>query len=337
VTALILILAANTAYNGFPLLSSILAQDRYLPRQLHTRGDRLTYSNGIILLAVIAGGLIYAFDGSTTRLIQLYILGVFTSFTLCQTGMVVHWNRALREANAPAQRYRIHRARAINAFGACFTGVVLVVVMITKFTHGAYLVVIAIPVLCVMMQSVHRHYASVHAELRTSDEDDPTMPSRIHAIVLISGWHKATQRALMFAKANRPHTLTALTVNVDDEETRALAQEWENLDVNVPLKVIESQYREITRPVVDYIKKQLKSGPRDVINVYIPEYVVGRWWENALHNQSSLRLKGRLLFEPAVMVTSVPWQLHSSAHRDLTRVEHVPGEVRRGIDRSAAS
>jgi amino acid transporter len=337
VTALILILAANTAYNGFPLLSSILAQDRYLPRQLHTRGDRLTYSNGIILLAVIAGGLIYAFDGSTTRLIQLYILGVFTSFTLCQTGMVVHWNRALREANAPAQRYRIHRARAINAFGACFTGVVLVVVMITKFTHGAYLAVIAIPVLCVMMQSVHRHYASVHAELRTSDEDDPTMPSRIHAIVLISGWHKATQRALMFAKANRPHTLTALTVNVDDGETRALVQEWENLDVNVPLKVIESQYREITRPVVDYIKKQLNSGPRDVINVYIPEYVVGRWWENVLHNQSSLRLKGRLLFEPAVMVTSVPWQLHSSAHRDLSRVEHVPGEVRRGIDRSAAS
>lgn len=334
-TALILILAANTAYNGFPLLSSILAQDRYLPRQLHTRGDRLAYSNGILLLALIAAGLIYAFDGSTTRLIQLYILGVFTSFTLCQIGMVVHWNRALRDADTPAQRYRIHRARAINAFGACFTGVVLLVVMVTKFTHGAYLVVIAIPVLCVMMQSIHRHYATVRAELRTADDDDPTLPSRIHAIVLISGWHKATQRALMFAKANRPDTLTALTVNVDDAETRALVQEWEKLDVNVPLKVIESPYREITRPVVDYIKKQLKNGPRDVVNVFIPEYVVGRWWENVLHNQSSLRLKGRLLFEPAVMVTSVPWQLHSSAHRDLARVEHVPGEVRRGIDRSA--
>jgi hypothetical protein len=209
--------------------------------------------------------------------------------------------------------------------------------MVTKFTHGAYLVVIAIPVLCVMMQSIHRHYATVRAELRTSDEDDPTLPSRIHAIVLISGWHKATQRALMFAKANRPDTLTALTVNVDDAETRALVQEWEKLDVSVPLKVIESPYREITRPVVDYIKKQLKNGPRDVVNIYIPEYVVGRWWENVLHNQSSLRLKGRLLFEPAVMVTSVPWQLHSSAHRDLARVEHVPGEVRRGIDRSATS
>jgi hypothetical protein len=334
-TALILILAANTAYNGFPLLSSILAQDRYLPRQLHTRGDRLTYSNGIILLAVIAGGLIYAFDGSTTRLIQLYILGVFTSFTLCQMGMVVHWNRALRDAGTPAERLRIHRARAINAFGACFTGVVLVVVMVTKFTHGAYLVVIAIPVLCVLMQGVHRHYAAVRAELRT-EEDEPTLPARIHAIVLISGWHKATQRALMFAKANRPDTLTALTVNVDDAETRALVREWEELDVNIPLKVIESPYREITRPVVNYIKKQRQSGPRDVVNVYIPEYVVGRWWENALHNQSSLRLKGRLLFEPGVMVTSVPWQLHSSSHRDLASVEHVPGEIRRGIDHSAA-
>jgi amino acid transporter len=334
-TALILILAANTAYNGFPLLTSILAQDRYLPRQLHTRGDRLAYSNGIILLAVIAGGLIYAFDGSTTRLIQLYILGVFTSFTLCQTGMVAHWNRALRDADTATQRLRIHRARAINAFGACFTGVVLVVVMITKFTHGAYLVVIAIPVLCVMMQSIHRHYAAVRTELRTAGDDEPTLPSRIHAIVLISGWHKATQRALMFARANRPDTLTALTVNVDDAETRALVREWEELDVNVPLKVIESPYREITRPVVNYIKKQLQSGPRDVVNVYIPEYVVGRWWENVLHNQSSLRLKGRLLFEPSVMVTSVPWQLHSSERRDLARVEHVPGEIRRGIDRSA--
>ena len=337
-TALILILAANTAYNGFPLLSSILAQDRYLPRQLHTRGDRLAYSNGIILLAVIAGVLIYAFDGSTTRLIQLYILGVFTSFTLCQTGMVWHWNRQLADAATPAERFRTKRARAINAFGACFTGVVLVVVMVTKFTHGAYLVVIAIPVLCVLMQAIHRHYAAVRTELRTSDddEDEPTMPSRIHAVVLISSWHKATQRALLFARATKPDTLTALTVNVDDAETRALMREWEELNISIPLKVVESPYREITRPVVDYIKQLRRSGPRDVVNVYIPEYVVGHWWENVLHNQSSLRLKGRLLFEPSVMVTSVPWQLHSSAHRDLTRVVHSPGEIRRGIDPTPA-
>lgn len=330
-TALILILAANTAYNGFPLLTSILSQDRYLPRQLHTRGDRLTYSNGVILLAVIAGGLVYAFDGSTTRLIQLYIVGVFTSFTLCQAGMVRHWNRQLAHAGTTAERRRFDRARVINAFGAGLTGVVLIVVMVTKFTHGAYLVVIAIPLLCFTMRAIYRHYAAVRTELRTDMDDDRVLPSRVHAIVLISDWHKATQRAVMFAKATKPDTLTTLTVNVDDRDTRALLQEWQNLNIDLPLKVIESPYREITRPIVDYIKKTRRNGSRDVVNVYIPEYVVGRWWENLLHNQSSLRLKGRLLFEPGVMVTSVPWQLRSSEHRDLARVEHAPGEIRRGI------
>jgi amino acid transporter len=333
-TALILILAANTAYNGFPLLCSILAQDRYLPRQLHNRGDRLAFSNGIGLLAAIAGGLIYIYDGITDRLIALYILGVFLSFTLCQTGMVRHWNKDLPHAETPAERLRIHRARIVNAFGACITGIVLVVVTVAKFTEGAYLVVIAVPVLWLLMSAISRHYAAVKRELREGmDDDSRVLPSRVHAIVLVSGWHKATERALMFAKATRPDSLTALTVNVDDEDTRRLLDEWQKLDIDIPLKVIESPYREIIRPVVSYIKKVLTSGPRDVVNVYIPEYVVGRWWENALHNQTSLRLKGRLLFEPNVMVTSVPWQLLSSKSRDLTRVQHTPGEIRSGITR----
>ena len=332
-TALILILAANTAYNGFPLLASILAEDRYLPRQLQNRGDRLAYSNGIILLALTAGGLVYAFDGSVTRLIQLYIMGVFTSFTLCQAGMVRHWNAELKDASTPAERRRFNTARAINAFGACLTGVVLVVVMLTKFTHGAYLVVIAIPLLCLLMQAIHKHYASVRAELRVDDQGEETLPSRVHAVVLVSGWNKATQRAILFARATRPDTLTALTVNVNDADTRALHREWESLDINVPLKVVESPYREITRPVLGYIKR-LRTGPRDVVCVYIPETVVGRWWENLLHNQSSLRIKARLLFEPDVMVTSVPYQLHSAAHRDLTKVEHSPGDVRSGVNRA---
>ncbi len=330
-TALILILAANTAYNGFPLLTSILAQHRYLPRQLHTRGDRLAYSNGIILLAAVAAGLIYAFDGQTTRLIQLYIVGVFTSFTLCQTGMVRHWNRELLDVTAPAQRQRIHRARAINAFGACFTGVVLVVVMITKFGHGAYLVVIAMPLLVLMMYSIHTHYTSVRAELDIDPDEETTLPGRVHAIVLVSDWHKATRRAVQFARATRPDTLTAITVNVDDSDTRALTQSWESHDVTIPLKVVESPYREITRPVIEYIKRVRRSGPRDVVSVYIPEYVVGHWWENLLHNQSSLRLKARLLFEPGVMVTSVPYQLRSSRNRKPPTVTPSPGQVRRGI------
>ncbi len=191
-TALILILAANTAFNGFPLPASILAQDRYLPRQLHTRGDRLTFSNGIIALSLVAGILIFAFDGSTTRLIQLYILGVFTSFTLCQAGMVRRWNRAL--ATATTGRAAIQRSRLINAVGAVLTAIVLVVVLITKFTHGAYLVVIAIPLLYVLMRAIHRHYTHVREELQP-DEESELLPSRVHAIVLVSTLHKPSQRA----------------------------------------------------------------------------------------------------------------------------------------------
>ncbi|MGW4717841.1 APC family permease [Nocardia sp. NPDC004260] len=330
-TALILILAANTAYNGFPLLNSILAQHRYMPRQLHTRGDRLAFSNGIILLAVVAGGLIYAFDAETTRLIQLYIVGVFTSFTLCQAGMVRHWNRELATATTNADKRRIHQGRLINAFGAVFTGVVLVVVMVTKFAHGAYLVVFAMPVLVLIMWLINRHYNTVRTELAVDEDSIETLPSRVHALVLVSGWHKPTQRAVQFARATRPDTLTAITVNVDDTDTRLLHQDWDKHNVSIPLKVIESPYREITRPVLDYIKRLRKDHPRDVVAVYIPEYVVGHWWENFLHNQSSLRLKARLLFEPGVMVTSVPWQLRSSRSRDLSKIEHSPGEIRRGI------
>jgi amino acid transporter len=325
-TALILILAANTAFNGFPLLGSILAQDRYLPRQLHTRGDRLAYSNGIIALAVIAAALIAAFDGSVTRLIQLYILGVFTSFTLSQFGMVRHWNRALATERDPAARRRMHRSRIINAIGGCFTGLVLVIVLATKFTHGAYLVVIAIPVLWLMMRGIRRHYDSVRAEL-APEPADAVLPSRIHAVVLVSTVHKPTLRALAFARASQPDTLTAVTVNVDNTDTRGLQREWEERQLPVPLTIIESPYREITSPIVDYVKKLGRKSPRDVVAIYIPEYVVGHWWENLLHNQSALRLKGRLLFEPGVMVINVPWQLHSTAGRDLGPIDHSSGQT----------
>jgi hypothetical protein len=310
-TALILILAANTAFNGFPLLGSILAEHRFLPRQLHTRGDRLAFSNGIILLAVIAGVLIYAFNGSVTRLIQLYILGVFTSFTLSQAGMVRHWNRALTAERDPAMRRRIHYSRVINAVGAVFTAVVLVVVLVTKFTHGGYLVVIAIPVLFLMMRAIRRHYDRVTREL----EPEPggmLLPSRIHAVVLVSRLHRPTLRALAYARATRPDTLTALTVAITPEEVRGLQADWDERGIPVPLTVVDSPYRDITGSVLDYVASLHQSGPRDLIVVYIPEYVVGRWWEQLLHNQSALRLKARLLFQRGVMVTNVPWQLESS-------------------------
>jgi amino acid transporter len=313
-TALILILAANTAFNGFPLLGSILAQDRYLPRQLHTRGDRLAFSNGIIVLAVIAGALIWAYDGSVTRLIQLYILGVFTSFTLSQAGMVRHWNRALAGEHDPAVRRRLHRSRVINALGCAFTALVLVIVLATKFTHGAYLVVIAVPVLYALMRAVRGHYDRVSAEL----EPEPggiVMPTRVHAVVLVSRVHRPTLQALAYAQATRPDTLTAVTVAISPDEVARLREQWADRDLPVRLTMLDSPYREITNPVLDYVTRLRDEGHRDLVVVYIPEYVVGRWWEQLLHNQSALRLKARLLFQRRVMVVSVPWQLESSHHR----------------------
>jgi amino acid transporter len=331
VTALILVLAANTAYNGFPVLGSILSQDRYLPRQLHTRGDRLAYSNGILVLAAVAIVLVVGFQAEVTRLIALYTVGVFTSFTLSQSGMLRHWNRLLATETDPAARRRMKRSRAINGFGAAMTGVVLVVVLITKFTHGAWIAIAAMAVFYVMMQAIRRHYDRVSEEL-VAGETDAVLPSRNHAIVLVSTLHKPTLRAVAYARATRPDVLEAVTVNVDETDTKRLVRDWEKRKLPVPLKVVESPYREITKPVLDYVKRIRSNNPRDVVTVFIPEYVVGRWWEQILHNQSALRLKGRLLFQPGVMVTSVPWQLRSSERVVARRPETPPGSTRRGYE-----
>ncbi|MER7750534.1 APC family permease [Kitasatospora sp. NPDC097643] len=330
VTALVLILAANTAFNGFPLLASILAEHRYLPRQMHTRGDRLAFSNGIIALAVVAGGLLWLYDADVTSLIHLYILGVFTSFTLSQIGMVKHWNRALATETDPAVRGAAQRSRVINAFGAVVTALVLVIVLITKFTQGAWLAVVAAVVLWVMMRGIRRHYDSVAAELAVDDPDaESVRPSKVHGIVLVSKLHKPTLRALGYAEAFRPDSLEALTVAVEPEATGELEQQWAKAGVRVPLTVLDSPYREITKPVVQYVREYRRTSPRDAVAVFIPEYVVGHWWEHLLHNQSALWLKSRLLFTAGVMVISVPWQLTSSgrAHGPSRRA---PGAVRRG-------
>jgi amino acid transporter len=320
VTALILFLAANTAFNGFPVLGSILAQDRYLPRQLHTRGDRLAFSNGIIFLAVFAGVLIVAFQAEVTKLIQLYIVGVFVSFTLSQAGMIKHWNRLLRTQRDRTVRRRMFRSRMINTFGMIMTGAVLIVVLITKFLLGAWIAIAAMLVIYVLMLGIRKHYDRVAAELQPTEER-PVLPSRNHAVVLVSKVHLPTLRAVAYAQATRPDTITAVTVNVDDKDTRAIQAEWERRDVPIPLTVVDSPYREITRPIIDFVKSVRRGSPRDVVTVFVPEYVVGQWWENLLHNQSALRIKGRLLFEPGVMVTSVPWQLQSTQGKDLARLD----------------
>ncbi len=331
VTALILVLAANTAFNGFPVLGSILAQDRYLPRQLHTRGDRLAFSNGIVGLAGFAIILVIAFDAEVTKLIQLYIVGVFVSFTMSQTGMVRHWNRKLATEQDPGERRRMRRSQAINGFGLLMTASVLGVVLITKFTNGAWIAIAAMGGLYALMTAIRRHYDRVNDELVKAEADRPSvLPSRVHAIVLVSKLHLPTKRALAYARATRPDVLEAVTVNVDDVDTRRLVTAWDKENFTVPLKVIESPYREIPKPVLAYVKRVRSDNPRDVVTVFIPEYVVGRWWEQFLHNQSALRLKGRLLFQPGVMVTSVPWQLQSSEGVHEPEVV-APGLIRRGL------
>ncbi len=310
-TGLILVLACNTAFNGFPVLGSILAQDKFLPKQLHTRGDRLAFSNGIVFLAVVAIVLVVAFNANVNSLIQLYIVGVFVSFTCSQAGMIRHWNRLLSTEHDPNARRQMRRSQTINATGFAFTSVVLVIVLITKFLAGAWIAILAMVIIFATMKAINRHYSRVSIEL-AGDEDDMVLPSRVHAIVLVSKMHLPTMRALAYARATRPDTIEAVTVNVDPADTAALAREWEDRAIPVALKVIDSPFREITKPTLDYVRRTRKDSPRDVVAVFIPEYVVGHWWEQILHNQSALRLKGRLLFTPGVMVTSVPWQLSSS-------------------------
>ena len=332
VTGLILVLAANTAFNGFPVLGSILARDGFLPRQLHTRGDRLAFSNGIIILAAAAALLVVIYDAKVTALIQLYIVGVFVSFTLSQIGMVRHWTRHLRLERDAAERGRMLRSRVINGVGAAMSGTVLLVVLATKFVHGAGYAIAAMAVLYLLMTRIRRHYDHVRDELTVREDDTKAqmLPSRVHAIVLVSKIHKPTLRAVAYARATRPTILEALTVDVDPDETKALQAEWVRRDIPVPLKALDSPFREITRPVVDYVKSIRSGNPRDLVVVYIPQYVVGHWWEQILHNQSALRLRSRLLFTPGVMVSSVPWQLASSEGMEERLDGPAAGDVRRG-------
>ncbi|RKN37902.1 APC family permease [Streptomyces hoynatensis] len=335
-TALVLFLAANTAYNGFPVLGSLLAQDRFLPRQLHTRGDRLAFSNGIVFLTILAGGLVAAFDANVNQLIQLYIVGVFVSFTFSQSGMVKHYNRLLGEEQDAAARRRIYRSRALSGFGAGLCALVLFIVLITKFTQGAWVSLVGMALFYGLMTVIRRHYDAVAEELAVNEPPEHLgmRPSQVHAVVLVSKIHKPTLRALSYARLLRADSLVAVTIAVDPDEARELKAEWRRRHLDVPLKVIDAPYREISHPFVKYVKELRHTHPNDVVSVIIPEYVVGHWWEAVLHNQSALRLKGRLLLTPGVTVTSVPWQLHSAeAARERAKRgsrRQAPGAIRRG-------
>jgi len=314
-TALILILAANTSFAGFPRLASLLARDRFLPRQLSNLGDRLVFSNGIVLLAVFSGFLVWAFRGDTSRLIPLYAVGVFLSFTLSQAGMVVHWWREGKmvrpeagEATQAKPKSHWRKYLVINGIGAVATFVVLMIFIVTKFIHGAWIVVILIPLLVWMFLRIHRHYVDVAEQLSTVGLAG-LRPIHHEVIVPISGIHRGVIAALEYAKSIAPHHVTAVYVNLDDVATQKLREKWQDWGSGVNLVVVASPYRSLARPLFNYVDRVRRSSPNVIITVVLPEFVPAKWWQNLLHNQNTLFLKGALLFKKGVVVTNVPYHL----------------------------
>ncbi len=299
-TAAILVLAANTAYAGFPRLASIVAADGYLPRQLTNRGDRLVFSNGIVVLSIAAGALIVAFGGITNALIPLYAVGVFTSFTLSQAGMV---------------RYHLHRREqgwrrklVTNGVGATATALVLGVVAVTKFTGGAWLPIVVIPAILLLFRTIHRHYQGVREALAITPGFRPRRMNHT-VVVLVGSVHRGVLEALAYASSLRPNRLLAVTVVSDPAESERMLEKWRALGIEVPLDIVYNPYRELSRPVLQYIDELDAKRDNDIVTVIIPEFVVRRWWEQLLHNQSALILKGRLLFRKGTVVTSVPYHV----------------------------
>ena len=351
-TALILVLAANTSFADFPRLGSLLARDRFLPRQFATRGDKLVFSNGIVMLAIFSSILVIAFRGDTSRLIPLYAVGVFLSFTLSQSGMVRHWLkvRAQSPKKKAKERKRIEedihytqstvdretipdaeleasdqrgstfvndevtdsshwkKSIVVNAVGAVATFIVLCVFIATKFIHGAWIVVVVIPLLVFMFRAIHTHYVGVARELSTEGLSE-LRPIKHTVIVPISGIHRGVVGALQYAKSIAPEHVQAVYVDFDEEATVKLREKWERWGAGVALVVLPSPYRELTRPLLRYIARLERKGENDIVTVVLPEFVPAKWWQHLLHNQSSLMLKGALLFKKGVIVTSVPYHL----------------------------
>jgi amino acid transporter len=326
-TAAVLLLAANTAFNGFPLLGSALAKDSYAPKALLTRGDRLVFSNGVLILALFATVILVVYQANLTQLIQLYIIGVFVSFTLGQTGMVRHWWRLLK--NGCSNRGAVWRGLAINAFGALLTASVLIVVTITKFTHGAWLVFAIMPILFVLMLGVNRYYRDVNKEIEV-DATTTFGAEGDHAIVLVGRMQKPVLKALDYAIAARHDSLEALHLSIDDESTAQLERDWLEQNIKVPLRIIVSPYRDVAEPLCEYIATHRAKHGAEVITVYTPIYIVGHWWETILHNHKARRIRKRLMLVHGVTVALVPWLLDSSELIYGRRSRPLPGADRRG-------
>ncbi|GAA2077337.1 APC family permease [Microbacterium hatanonis] len=339
-TACVLLLAANTAFNGFPLLGSTLARDGYAPKSLNTRGDRLVYSNGMIVLGIVAIIVLIVYQADQTDLIQLYIIGVFVSFSLGQIGMVRHWRRALRglqdltpeAAKQDSARYERRSAISgliINAIGAGLTVAVLIIVTITKFTHGAWLVFLAIPILAVLMVGVNRYYRDVEHEIEMDDTVHFGAEGDV-AIVLVNRLQKPIVKAIDYALAANHEKTLAVHVAVNEADAARLQKDWAEHEVPVPLVIIDSPYRAYTSPVAGFIQKYREKHGSSVVTVYLPQYIVGHWWEAFLHNRRARRLANQLMLLHGVSITLVPWLLDSSEIIYGRRSRPLPGQQRGG-------
>ena len=299
-TTMILVLAANTAFSDFPRLASIIARDKFLPRQLANQGDRLAFSNGIVMLSCLSGVLLIAFGGDTHALIPLYMLGVFVSFTLSQTGMVIKWRRERK----PGWRL----GSFISGLGATLTLIVLFVVAITKFREGAWIIIVLIPILVVHFLAIHRHYEKVAQQLSLKGL---AVSGNKHntVIVPIGGVHRAVVQALEYART-LSDDVRAIYVDVDPHATQEIREDWSRWGKGIRLEILASPFRSVMEPLLEYIELTNDERPGDFITVLLPEFVPARWWHHLLHNQRALLIKGALLFRPNIVVTSVPYHLH---------------------------
>ena len=325
--AAILLLAANTAFNGFPLLSSVLAKDKFAPKALLTRGDRLVYSNGMLSLTLAAVAFLLIYQAEVSRLIQLYVLGVFTSFTVGQLGMLRHWKRGKADGTISARDAL--SGRIINGFGATMTASVLVIVTFTKFTHGAWLVFIIMPILYWVMYNTGRYYKTIEAEIAI-DEHTEFGSKGDYAVVLMDKLNKPQLKALDYALSSKHARIDAVHVAVDPERAEAFKKEWKEFGIKVPLKVIDSPFRDFTAPLTEYLEDHRTRYGSERIAVYLPKLIVGHWWEHIFHNHRANRLRKRLLYIRGVMVTLVPWKLESAEKFNPFDRAPLPGDARRG-------
>jgi amino acid transporter len=298
-TTLILVLAANTAYADFPRLASIVSRDRYLPRQFMNQGDRLAFSNGILVLSMFAAILIVAFRGDTQSLLPLYMIGVFVSFTLSQAGMVIHWRRT-REPGWKT-------SALINGFGAVVTGIVLIIVAVTKTLEGAWIVLLLIPIIVALFKATHRHYDHVSSQLTLRGY---APQPRVHNTVLIpiGGVQRAVVEALRYAET-LSDDVRAIYVDVDPVGTEQVKKDWDTWGGRVKLVILPSPFRSLMEPLLEYIELVGKEKTNDYVTVILPEFVPAKWWQHLFHNQRALLIKGALLFRPNTVVTSVPFHL----------------------------